>query len=132
MGELNRPVGGLALGDRRSAPPKYGQSDFRETSTWRLRGKLDVPKERFISYPCCESDENGDPIYGWSGWNHLQRATVLAELYQVKTPLVTYAKRRTFVIGAGRKVARVDEGSDAIDPSGAIRAVAGLISQRRQ
>ncbi len=36
-------------------PPKYDQKDFRDATAWRLRGKLDVPKERFISYPGCES-----------------------------------------------------------------------------
>ena len=54
-----------------AVPPKYAQEDFRDANYWRLRGKLDVPKERFISYPGCESDEDHEPIYGWAGWNHL-------------------------------------------------------------
>ena len=32
-------------------PPKYKQGDFRDQAYWRSRGKLDVPKERFTSYP---------------------------------------------------------------------------------
>ena len=32
-------------------PPKYTGADFAKVSYWRNRGKLDVPKERFISYP---------------------------------------------------------------------------------
>ena len=32
-------------------PPKYASADFLKTDYWRLRGKLDVPKERWISYP---------------------------------------------------------------------------------
>ncbi|MDQ1249031.1 MAG: hypothetical protein QG597_3405 [Actinomycetota bacterium] len=32
-------------------PPKYTNKDFRKASYWSARGKLDVPKERFISYP---------------------------------------------------------------------------------
>ena len=63
-------------------PPKYDQKDYRDAATWRLRGKLDVPKERFISYPGCESDEDKEPVYGWAGWNHLQQAQALATLYQ--------------------------------------------------
>jgi hypothetical protein len=63
-------------------PPKYDSKDFRDAAFWRLRGKLDVPKERFISYPGCESEEDGEPLYGWAGWNHLQRAQALATLYQ--------------------------------------------------
>jgi hypothetical protein len=62
-------------------PPKYEQKDYRESTTWRLRGRLDVPKERFISYPGGESDEDGQPIYGWAGWTHLQQAIALATLY---------------------------------------------------
>jgi hypothetical protein len=62
-------------------PPKYDQKDYRDAAFWRLRGKLDVPKERFISYPGCESDEDKEPVYGWAGWNHLQQAIALATLY---------------------------------------------------
>ena len=62
-------------------PPKYASKDFRSASYYRLRGKLDVPKERFISYPGCESDEDGEPLYGWAGWNHAERAQALAALY---------------------------------------------------
>jgi hypothetical protein len=45
-----------------------------------MRGKLDVPKERFIAYPGLESDE-GEPLYGWAGWDHAQRAAALLTLY---------------------------------------------------
>jgi hypothetical protein len=62
-------------------PPKYGQGDYRATTYWQLRGPLDVPKERFISYPGCASDEDGEPVYGWAGWDHEQRARALATLY---------------------------------------------------
>jgi hypothetical protein len=68
-------------------PPDYSQgsrgksTDFRSSTYWSLRGKLDVPKERFISYPGAESDEDGEPVYGWAGWNHRQRAVALATLY---------------------------------------------------
>jgi hypothetical protein len=61
--------------------PKYIDIDFKESRYWRLRGVFDVPKERFISYPGCESDEDREPVYGWAGWNHLQRARALASLY---------------------------------------------------
>lgn len=64
-----------------AVPRKYEPSDFSE-GYYSLRGPLDVPKERFISYPGCESDQDGEPVYCWAGWNHLQRAQVLAALYQ--------------------------------------------------
>lgn len=46
----------------------------------------------------------------------------LVKLYDVKTPLVSFAKRNTFVVGPGRKILAVQEGGDAIDPSGAVAA----------
>lgn len=46
----------------------------------------------------------------------------LIRRYDVKVPLLTLAKRVTFVIGAGRKVLAVQEGADALDPSGAVTA----------
>lgn len=62
-------------------PPKYDSKDFRDAIYWRLRGKLDVPKEHFISYPGAEKDDDRNPFFGWAGWNHLQQATALAGLY---------------------------------------------------
>jgi hypothetical protein len=63
-----------------AVPPKYKQSDFRATSSWRARGKLDVPKERFLSYPGAE--RSGDPtqVIGWAGWDHAEQAQALARL----------------------------------------------------
>ena len=48
---------------------------------WSLRGKLDVPKERFISYPHAERDADQTPVIGWAGWDHLQQAKALAAYY---------------------------------------------------
>ncbi|KJE22120.1 hypothetical protein FF36_03552 [Frankia torreyi] len=61
-------------------PPKYAPADFRRPSFWRQRGKLDVPKERFISYP--EASRDGDPhlLLGWAGWDHREQAQALAML----------------------------------------------------
>jgi hypothetical protein len=62
-------------------PPKYASGDFRSSTFWSLRGKLDVPKERFISYPGCSRD--GDPCLtvAWAGLDHLQQAKALAAHY---------------------------------------------------
>ena len=59
-------------------PPKYKRTDFRKGEYWSLRGKLDVPKERFISYPGCERGADPTPVIGWAGWDHLQQAQALA------------------------------------------------------
>jgi hypothetical protein len=62
-------------------PPKYQSKDFIKTNVWRLRGGLDVPKERWVSYPGCERGADGSLPIAWAGWNHLQQATALAGYY---------------------------------------------------
>ncbi len=62
-------------------PPKYKSSDFLRTDFWRLRGGLDVPKERFVSFPGAERGADGSLVIAWAGWNHLQLATALAGYY---------------------------------------------------
>jgi hypothetical protein len=62
-------------------PPKYDRVDYREPRFWSLRGKLDVPRERFIAYPGGSGDEDPSPLYGWAGWDHRQRAEALTALY---------------------------------------------------
>jgi hypothetical protein len=61
-------------------PPKYGPTDFRKTAYWQARGKLDVPKERFITYPGAERAGDGSMIIGWAGWDQLEQARALARL----------------------------------------------------
>lgn len=61
------------------APPKYASADFLNSTLWRLRGGLDVPKERFLSVPNPESP--GEWLYGWAGWNPAQRVRALAGAY---------------------------------------------------
>jgi hypothetical protein len=61
-------------------PPKYKSSDFRRNEYWSNRGKLDVPKERFISYPGAETDTDPTLLLGWAGWDHAQQADALATL----------------------------------------------------
>jgi hypothetical protein len=82
-------------------PPKYDHKDFRDPIYWRLRGKLDVPKERFISYPGCESDEDHEPVYGWAGWNHLEQAQALSALYQDRKTREGWGKERLTPMLAG-------------------------------
>jgi hypothetical protein len=63
-------------------PPKYVTKDFQKGDYWRLRGGLDVSKERFILYPSLERDSDQTPVLGWAGWNHLEQARALATYYQ--------------------------------------------------
>jgi hypothetical protein len=61
-------------------PPKYTKADFAGL-VWDHRGKLDVPKERFISYPGAERETDASLPVGWAGWDHLARARALATWY---------------------------------------------------
>ncbi|MFD6346878.1 BREX-2 system adenine-specific DNA-methyltransferase PglX [Streptomyces roseolus] len=61
-------------------PPKYTSADFLKPSYWRARGKLDVPKERFVSYGTVNAQS--PELYGWAGWDHLERALALASYIQ--------------------------------------------------
>jgi hypothetical protein len=62
-------------------PPKYRSTDFLKNTFWRLRGGLDVPKERFVSYPGCERDADRSLVIAWAGWNALQQAMAVATYY---------------------------------------------------
>jgi hypothetical protein len=63
-------------------PPKYKNTDFHKPSYWRNRGKLDVPKERFISYPKASPDSDGSLLLGWAGWDHSEQTYALVTLIE--------------------------------------------------
>ncbi|MFF3722032.1 BREX-2 system adenine-specific DNA-methyltransferase PglX [Streptomyces erythrochromogenes] len=69
-------------GERRDikVPPKYTSADFLKHSYWSNRGKLDVPKERFVSYPEASPDNDPSLLIGWAGWNHRYQAEALVNL----------------------------------------------------
>ena len=72
--EKQRQVGNIPV------PPKYKSSDFQKASYWRLRGKLDVPKERWVSFPHCEGDDQ-TLMVAWAGYDHLQLARAVAAYF---------------------------------------------------
>jgi type I restriction-modification system DNA methylase subunit len=64
-------------------PPKYTSADFISTGGaryWALRGKLDVPKERWVSFPHCEGPD-GTLVICWAGYDHLQQAQAISAYY---------------------------------------------------
>lgn len=64
-------------------PPKYKSSDFISSGGaryWSLRGKLDVPKERWVSFPHCEGPD-GTLMIAWAGYDHLQLARAISSYY---------------------------------------------------
>ena len=70
--DAGQKVGPIAV------PPKYTSADFRKNSYWQARGKLDVPKERFILYPEAGRETDPTPLLGWAGWDHAQQSLALS------------------------------------------------------
>lgn len=70
--------------DRIPVPPKYRKSDYADNTAYRFRGRLDVPQERFISYPDTRIGADTTPVIGWAGWDHLERARALASHFAAR------------------------------------------------
>ncbi len=62
-------------------PPKYRAADFLKPSYWRLRGALDVPKERFVSFPAMSPDDDPTLLLGWAGWDAPTLCQAVATYY---------------------------------------------------
>jgi hypothetical protein len=95
-----REDAGEDLGDI-PVPPKYAKTDFRSGVSWSLRGKLDVPKERFVSYPGLNRDTDPTLLIGWAGWDHLEQATALAELYEQRRTVDAWQTDQLLPVLAG-------------------------------
>ncbi|MFD6390791.1 BREX-2 system adenine-specific DNA-methyltransferase PglX [Nocardia sp. NPDC060259] len=93
-------------------PPKYNSADFLRTSFWQARGKLDVPKERFISYG---STNTATPeLYGWAGWDHREQAMAIA-IYLAEHSLST-EEITPFLAGLLELQPWLDQWHNEIDP----------------
>ncbi|XUZ23484.1 BREX-2 system adenine-specific DNA-methyltransferase PglX [Streptomyces sp. RMIT01] len=77
-------------------PPKYTSADFLRPSFWKARGKLDVPKERFISYG--QSNAATPELYGWAGWDHREQAYAL-DAYIASHEALTSEELTPFLAG---------------------------------
>ena len=98
-------------------PPKYTSADFLKQDYWRLRGKLDVPKERWISYPHLQTESDPSLVVGWAGWNHLQQATALVSYYDARRREGWDAKRLTPILaGLDQLLPWIHQWHHEIDP----------------
>ncbi|MFV2102965.1 BREX-2 system adenine-specific DNA-methyltransferase PglX [Micromonospora sp. LOL_024] len=82
-------------------PPKYTSADFAKASYWKHRGKLDVPKERFVSYPGAGRDGDPSLLVGWAGWDHREQAQALATLIVAREQEDGWATDRLLPLVAG-------------------------------
>jgi len=62
-------------------PPKYKNVDFQSQEFWRLRGGLDAPKERWVSFPHVARDADPSLPILWAGYDHLARARAISAWY---------------------------------------------------
>ncbi|MFE6923811.1 BREX-2 system adenine-specific DNA-methyltransferase PglX [Nocardia sp. NPDC057663] len=93
-------------------PPKYTSADFLRASFWQARGKLDVPKERFISYGA--TNATTPELYGWAGWDHREQAMAIA-IYLAEHSLST-EEITPFLVGLFELQPWLDQWHNEIDP----------------
>lgn len=84
-----------------AVPPKFASADFTKTSYWSNRGKLDVPKERFVSYPDANPDADPTLLLGWAGWDHRDQAQALVNIVKDRTSQLSWDAARITPLLAG-------------------------------
>lgn len=111
----------LAEIGRLPAPPKYTSADFLKPGYWRLRGGLDVPKERCFTVP--DPQSAGDWLYGWAGWNPAQRVRALAGAFidGVERSGADPAQLLPLLIALDEELPWVLQWHNAIDPDTDVR-----------
>ncbi|GAA2269141.1 BREX-2 system adenine-specific DNA-methyltransferase PglX [Glycomyces scopariae] len=98
-------------------PPNYVSADFRKISYWRHRGKLDVPKERFISFPGASPDADSSLMLGWAGWDHRQSAQALTVLIHSRSEEGWSRERITpLLAGLAEQLPWVRQWHSEVDP----------------
>ena len=99
--ELQREEDRIGAGLDIPVPTRYVTADFRKGSFWSQRGKLDVPKERFVSFPGAAPDADPTLLLGWAGWDHADRAQVLLTLVNDRTSDAGWGTDRIVPLLAG-------------------------------
>ena len=103
-------------------PPKYASKDFKSAIYWSLRGKLDVPKERWVSFPGAEREGDSGLVIAWAGWNHLQQAQALAAyLEDLKSSGATESKQMLLLAGLSQLIPWLRQWHNDLDPALGVR-----------
>jgi hypothetical protein len=104
-------------------PPKYKSADFQSQDFWRLRGGLDVPKERFVSFPHGARDADPSLPIIWAGFDHLARARAIAAWYVERKDTDGWTVERLMPLLAGvlELVPWIRQWHNDIDPETGLR-----------
>lgn len=106
-----------------AVPPKYAAADWRKSSYMAHRGKLDVPKERFIHYPQAGLASDGTLQLGWAGWDHFQQYLALATLMdEMVADGASDDALVPLIAGLGELLFWVEQWHDEVDPAFGINA----------
>jgi hypothetical protein len=102
-----------------SVPPKYTSADLHKPSYWRHRGKPDVPKERFVSYPGASPDSDDSLPLGWAGWDHREQAYALITLITQRSTADGWEVSRLtpLIAGLAEVMPWVRQWHNEVDPS---------------
>lgn len=100
-------------------PPRYDSKDFRKSTYWRHRGKLDVPKERFVAYPGAERAADSSTVITWAGYDHLQQARALAAYFMEAKEQEGWPVERLLppLAGLDQLVPWIRQWHNALDPA---------------
>jgi predicted ATP-binding protein involved in virulence len=116
-------------------PPTYGAVDFLKPEYWRMRGKLDVPKERFIAFSEVPGRAGAETLYGWAGWTPQQRVrAILAIDEELEDASIPLADRIGLLDSAWRLLPDVarEEIATATRLKAELQALVGLSGPSRE
>jgi hypothetical protein len=122
-------------------PPEYSQgsrgksTDFLRNEYWQLRGKLDVPKERFIAFTEVPGRSGVETLYGWAGWTPLQRLrAILAIDEELEDAGVSLADRTGLLDSAWRLLPDVsrEDAAAAVRLKAELQALVGPTGPSRE
>jgi hypothetical protein len=104
-------------------PPRYTAKDFQKATFWSHRGKLDVPKERFISYPGAQLDGDAGLLILWAGYNHLEHTQALIAHYQAAKdqPTWTPAQAIPLLASLDQLIPWLKQWHNDLDPTHGVR-----------
>ncbi|MDC0721696.1 BREX-2 system adenine-specific DNA-methyltransferase PglX [Nannocystis bainbridge] len=118
-----------------AVPPTYAQPDFNTRRIFELRGKLDVPRERYIAFTEVHGSTDAGTLYGWAGWTPLQRLKAILAIDEDREDAgVSLADRIALLDSAWRLLPEVarEDGQAAARLKAELQALVGPTGPSRE